>query len=372
MRKLLTILSAVTLLSTSTVSVVACGSANDHQNTNIKFSTYQSWVDASKKNNNVSIVFIGGRQNSDTYSYLSALNQWVYGSVPVVDKIFNSDNVNNPTKAISAVRKNNVNLNDPKITATSYPKKIYDAILTSTITPPIDAASLDNADNNEWYGVESAQQASSIALNTVLVNDITTFWKSSNLGKSIITDLFDNQFEAYWEFMQAKSTTPNDDADQSSDTVKSLAKAKRLTDFNTMIKAGNGPYFLVFRNGKLINMTSGYANYFEYNPDLKNDGTGSIDVYTQAANDLSNLFSYLVSSATRGYGSWVNQTYAQFNAQTSNSLWANNKDVVETWTNRTFVGTNNVPDSSALTNLNNSDNSSAKLVYNLDWQNYNK
>ena len=96
----------------------------------------------------------------------------MYGSVPVVDKTFNSDNVNNPTKAISAVRKN-VNLNG--LTATSYQRKIRDAILASTITPPIDAASLDNEDNNQWYGVESAQQASSIALNTVLVNDITTF-----------------------------------------------------------------------------------------------------------------------------------------------------------------------------------------------------
>lgn len=368
MRKLLTILSTITLFSTATTSVVACGSSNDHQNTNIKFSTYQSWVSASKENSNVSIVFIGGRENSDTYSYLSALNQWVYGTVPVVDKTFDSDNVNNPTKAISAVRKN---IDLTQLGATSYQRKIRDAILSSTITPPIDAASLDNEDNNEWYGVESAQQATSIALNTILVNDITTFWKSSNLGKNIITDLFDNQFEAYWEFMQAKSTTPNDDADQSSDTVKSLAKTKRLTDFNTMIKDGSGPYFLVFRNGKLINMTSGYANYFEYNPDLKNDGTGAIDVYIQAANDLSNLFSYLVGSATRGYGSWVNQTYAQFNAQTNKSIWASNKDLVDTWTNRTFVGTNNIPDSSALTNLNNSnDDSSAKLVYNLDWQKY--
>jgi len=115
----------------------------------------------------------------------------VYGNVPVVDKTFNSDNVNKPTQAISAVRKS------IGLEATSYQRKIRDAILASTITPPIDAASLDNEDNNQWYGVESAQQASSVALNTILVNDITTFWKSSNLGKSIITDLFDNQFEAY-------------------------------------------------------------------------------------------------------------------------------------------------------------------------------
>jgi len=125
---------------------------------------------------------------------LSALNQWVYGTVPVVDKTFDSDNVNNPTKAIGAVRKN---IDLTQLGATSYQRKIRDAILSSTITPPIDAASLDNEDNNEWYGIESAQQATSIALNTILVNDITTFWKSSNLGKNIITDLFDNQFEAY-------------------------------------------------------------------------------------------------------------------------------------------------------------------------------
>lgn len=371
MKKLLGILAAVGLTATMTTSVVACGNNNkDNQSPNIKFSDYQSWVKQSANEENISIMFIGGRQNSDTYSYIAALNNWVYHTTPVIDKMFDKETVNDPANAISSVRPTTTS-NDP----TDYQGVIASDIRASTIAQS-KPTSLDNADNQEWYRLKPGEQAKNIAINTILVNDITSFWKSSTLGGQIIDDLFNNQFNKYWETMQSKASTPNNGADQSSDKTKEQAKNKRRDDFNTMIKDGNGPYFLVFRNGKIANMTTGYANYAAYNTAITDKVDPMNQLTQQAGIDLTNLFKSLVSSTTTNYGTWINNIYAQLDQGNSDSIWVANKEKVYGWNKRTFNGTNNVPDPNALkpktdetnTNSEKNVNLNTQLIFKLNWK----
>ncbi|ATG97473.1 lipoprotein [Mesoplasma lactucae] len=333
MKKLLSILAAIGITATASTSVVAC-SKKDGQDASATFKDYQGWKEEAKNNRDISVIFVGGRQNSDSLSFLAALETWTgNGSLTPTD-VLKKDNYEAATKAISNVTSSS----GDKV----YETEVKKIIQGSSWWPPLS----DHVENTKkWFDMEDSNTTTKgLSVNAILVNDITKFW-SSSLGSDIKSDIYKDINDFADMLIKDEPTANEGSADEA---TNKNAKSQRESNLDTQFNNAKGPFFIIMRNGKICGLSSGYVNYDEFSPTPLSNDSGNHTVAQNAPQDMKNLFTYLSTNmATSNAYTWIS---SNSNKETNKSgLFKNNLDSVPWGSKQTGgSGENNIPDLDAL------------------------
>lgn len=360
MKKLLSILAVVGLTATSASAVVSCSSSDKgvDNKTNApsnKYSDFESWVADSKKGN-TELVFVGGRTDSDSLSWLAAREYAVNKNVDVSDykKLIDKSHVDQVDAGFSAY-------------AQDYKRsKLQDEFKLAKEADTL-APNYSPEMQNYFWGESS--EPKTVELHSILVDDISKFWTEGIGSTGIIDKFITDQATEINNFYHSDSwnnkpiSIPAGSKNKPEDVKKAEVKAT-VAAITKTLTASKGPFFLVINNGRLAGITDGYKNYAKFNSDVK--GKTSVDLTESVANnDIESLFKAIQTNVWMNLQTWIQTDW--FPDTTADKFVVDNSTTVSQWNglaglNKTYDGSTSSSDSS--------DSSKGQSTYKLDVTKY--
>lgn len=307
MRKLLSILASVGLVATASTSVVACsksdGVDNKTNNPSHTYEQFEKWAKQSESGT-TELVFIGGRTDSDSLSWLAARGDVATNSdtnTADYKGLINTKNVDDLDAKFNA-----------KINGSDSGVKTYNNLATENDPTRLDSA----GDVKNWFwkdGDKAGTVPDKLELHSILVDDISKFWTNGIGSTGIIKKFITDQAKSIDDFAHSPSwngkpmATPAGSKESTDDIKKEEVKLIVKSITSSLASASNkGPYFLVINNGKIAGITEGFKNYSTFNSDLKNDNTDGTNLTKQQAfQDMNDFFYRIYSNVWQQLITWI-------------------------------------------------------------------